>query len=172
MTVPRNPFTRVCRLLLAGLCCLAGLPCLAAYTFTVTPDHPHTMYALNQEIRFQVDLTHDGVPVTSGLITFLLDSGERDERNGGTYDLSAGPLVLATARSEPGIVRCHVSYTIDAQTTLYALAVVGVGLEALRPSMPPPPDFDVYWQTQRSQVTAMPLSATTRPVPAGVPNVD
>jgi cephalosporin-C deacetylase-like acetyl esterase len=68
-------------------------------------------------------------------------------------------------------VRCHATYTFNAALSVSTVAVVGVALEQLRPSMATPADFDAYWQAQRAQLAAVPMTVTARPVPQANPQL-
>ena len=80
----------------------------------------------------------------------------------GRATLDAGGAAQITgALSHPGFLRCEATCGKSV-----ALAGAAVGPLSITPSLPPPDDFDTFWESKKALLRATPVAATLTPVPA------
>ena len=104
-------------------------------------------------------LSQDGVaPITEG--TALLD------RN--------GRAPIWGHLSCPGFLRCEVSWEHASGVVLTGVAAVAVDPTGIRAALPPPEDFDEFWQAQKTELAAVRFTPALTPVssPPWMPGVE
>ncbi len=113
--------------------------------------------ALPHTVKYR--LSQDGVePITEG--TALLDSD--------------GCASISGSLPRPGFLRCEVSWQHASGAILTATAASGFDPTAITAALPPPIDFDEFWEAQKSELAAVELNPVLTVVapPPWVPGVE
>jgi cephalosporin-C deacetylase-like acetyl esterase len=87
--------------------------------------------------------------------------------------LQQGQATVDGTLSEPGFLRCRITYTaVAGQKPLTALASAAFDPLKIAPSLPVPDDFDAFWAKQKARLAAVPMTPTLTPVPSGADNME
>jgi cephalosporin-C deacetylase len=147
------------RAALVVLVVLSTAHCLAADPFTIdaTTDRANALYERGERIAFKLQLKQGGRAVAGERLTYKLTKDGVGSLGEGSVESSTDPVTVHASLSEPGFVRCDVTY--DAPTTKPVAAVAAAGVEPtkIRPSLPVPDDFEAYWAEQKELLAADPI---------------
>jgi cephalosporin-C deacetylase len=113
--------------------------------------------ALPHTVKYR--LSQDGVePITEG--TALLDR--------------EGSASISGSLPHPGFLQCEVSWQHANGVVLTATAASGFDPTAIPAVLPPPKDFDEFWEAQKAELAAVEINSVFTPVaaPPWVPGVD
>lgn len=163
--------------LIALTLCLAELPAAApssagGYTLQITLDRADATYGRGDPVGFTVALVRDatGERVAGPEVKWSITKDGKPLERTGTAALSGPGLTLTAALSEPGFLHCMAECTPAAGVPkLTARAGAAIEPLAIRPSLPPPADFEAFWRQQRQLLAATPAKVRLVPVasPAG-----
>ena len=176
MSIMRSPLLRLCVPLLGASLLFGGSSVNAAsswdgkapveYVLSVETDRDDALYRQGELVTFNVELQHNQQPAGAEEIEWTISKD-------GVAPIQTGKLVLKEGRGvvtgnlkEPGFLQCKVTFT-GTPKPITALSAGGIDLAAIKPSMPAPADFDVFWAAQKKRLAAVPLNTklTSVPVP-------
>jgi len=162
----RTAASFICILLaLAPIAAQAAEP---AYQLAVATDRPEALYSVGQKAKFLVTLRKDGQAAADAEVAWVLDKDGMPPVRQGKLRLENGTGAIAGTLAEPGFLICRVTYTVAEKQQVSALAGAGFDPLTIRPSLPPPDDFDAFWAAQKARLAAVPmkpaLAAVTSPV--------
>ena len=122
---------------------------VSAVRFSVSVTHPDGVYAAGEVVPMTVTVADtNGVPVSAGSVTAVLDNYGRKEFARRTVDLSKeNPFVVKATRPTPGAVRL----TLSAAGTKPASWGVMFSPERIRTGSPKPSDFDAFWREAKAR---------------------
>src|SRR5579871_318875 len=143
--------------LLATLLAYASLAAAQALTFT--PFRSDGVYLIVETVGWNVT----GPP---GSYSYSIRKNGLEALTSGTLDLSGGSANIETVLNEPAMV--YVEVTGSRKYTLGA----AVEPALLKPSVPPPADFDAFWDSKLKALAAIPINPTLTPVQTDVPGVE
>jgi cephalosporin-C deacetylase-like acetyl esterase len=128
-----------------------------AVKITAKPDHANGIYALNEPVIWQIDVTGDRTGLTA--LPYTVKKDGQDKVAEGTLDLSAGPATITATRGEPGALMLQI-YAADRVKTPLPLAFGGAIFEPYKIgfSAPAPADFDDFWQGKLKELNAVPIN--------------
>jgi cephalosporin-C deacetylase len=155
-------------LLVLGLA-LGGWAALAAtqdVELTVRTDRPDAVYAKGETVTFIIELKDKGQPVEEAtlgvdLSTTGFPGGERRQ-----VVLKGGEADVTGSQPNPGMLWIRVTYQPEGGKEVTADAGAAFSPEEVKPSMPPPDDFDEFWSAQKAALDAVPMNAVLTPVPS------
>ncbi len=136
----------------------------AEYSLTVSTDRPDALYRQGQKVGFRIRLLHGGQPVRDAEVGWTISKDGVPPNQTGTLKLTTGEGTVFGKLDEPGFLQCRVTFLNPAGTVLNAVAGAGVSPRRIRPSLPVPGDFDMFWTAQKKQLAAVPLNARLAPV--------
>ncbi len=120
------------------------------------PDRKNGVYQRGETIRFRIRVQRNGAEVTTGKVEYnLLVDGQRDAS--GAVELTAPEAVVSASLSKPGTLMIVVDYTDQGQKQSGSAGAI-VDPFAIQPSLPPPADFDAFWDKQKAKLKAVPLN--------------
>jgi len=169
---PRMKFPHGRRLFLVlvmGLSFAAGPGAQAAppannYLLKVTPDRADALYRRGETVTFKVTLTLGGQPMDAAAVSWIISKdGVSPTQSGNKLNLIGGSATLTGKLDEPGFLQCRVTFVTPGKSNVVALAAAGVDPAEIKPSLPPPDDFDAFWAGQKKQLAAVPVKARLTP---------
>ncbi|MGB7157823.1 MAG: acetylxylan esterase, partial [Tepidisphaeraceae bacterium] len=136
-----------------------------AYTIEATTDRPEALYARGEPIAFRLRLKQGDKAVAGQRLTYKITKDGVGTLGEGSIESSNEPVSVQASLSEPGFVRCEVTFTSPASTQpVSGVAGAGVDPEKIRPSLPVPDDFDAFWAAQKELLAAEPMKPVLTPV--------
>ena len=135
-----------------------------AVVVTVRTDRPEAIYRCGEQASFRISLTEPGAPITAGevSVSLTLDGGRPIANK--TLPLTAAPVTIAGTLTEPGFLRCTVSFPKDGKRYV-GYAGAGFDPERIQPTAVMPDDFDAFWEAGRARLAALPLDLELTPLP-------
>ena len=160
--------TRSVAVLLSLVCAaLAG-----AQTLTVTPFHQNGIYALGERAGWNVILREPSgapSPAAAGSYTYTIKTNNFDTVQSGALALSSGSTTIEITPKESAMLYLEIRQPAAAPPLHFGAAVAP---ERLQPSVPPPYDFDAFWDAKLAVLGEVPIHPVLTPVPATQPGVD
>ncbi len=130
------------------------------YTLTIETGRPEAFYHQGEEVLFNVALTYKEQPVSNATVQLriskdgLLPPMQK-------YDLPIlnGAGVASGMLSEPGFLNGRVDFRVpDENRILSSFAGAAVDPLEIKPSLPPPDDFDSFWADQKKKLSDVPMN--------------
>ncbi len=157
----------ICSLFAAALSVL--LPAVSiAQELLVAPDSVQGIYQAGQTIRWKVQVK--GTDVSEA--AFTLKKGGLKEVTKGKVPLSKGMGQIEAKLDEPGWLLAEVSIKPSKDKKVSALGGALVSPEKIRPALPRPEDFDVFWAAKLKDLAAVAMNPKLDPADSGNHNVD
>ena len=142
---PRQPFSRV--------------------SVVVTPDHADWTYRLGEAAAFRIDVLRDGHQVVGATVKYALGPEMLPPVTHATATVGATPLTIkAGTMHAPGFLRLVATAEIEGRT-YRGVGTAGFAPEGIQPTQVNPPDFDAFWDGERTRLAALPLDAQWTPLP-------
>lgn len=125
----------------------------------VKTERPEAIYACGEQAAFEVRVWQDKNPVAAGEVAYVLSLDGFKTVRSGKVSLSDQAAVVTATLSEPGFLRCQVTYG-------KAVGVAAAGFDPLKikPSLPVPNDFDAFWAAQKQKLAAVPMKPRLKAV--------
>lgn len=175
----RNHFFRL-RTLLSGLALCFSPAAHAAsswdgktpveYVLSVETDREDAIYGRGETVTFKIELQHNQQLAHDQNIEWTISKDGAATLGAGTITLKEGRGEVTSSLDEPGFLQCKVRFK-QSRPALTALAAGGFDVGAIKPSMPAPADFDLFWAAQKKQLAAVPMNTRITPVPTPVNRV-
>jgi cephalosporin-C deacetylase-like acetyl esterase len=113
------------------------------------------------------------LPPTDAEVSYILDKDGVPPVTEGKVKLEQGQATVEGTLSEPGFLRCRITYAgVAGQQPFTATASAAFDPQKIAPSMPVPDDFDAFWAQQKAKLAAIPMTPTLTPVSSGVDGVE
>ena len=159
-------FFQLVSVLLLGATALAQGPRLpfSRVSVVVTPDRPDWTYAPGDPVRFLIEVRRDGHPVPGTAVKYAFGPEMLPPTTESTATVGSDPLaVSAGTMREPGFLRLVA--TVEVEGRMYrGVGTAGFAPERIAPTQANPPDFDAFWESERSRLAALPLDARWTPL--------
>jgi len=151
--------------------CLAVTPLVRAqqdgagnkYELKGVTDRSDAIYHVNELVRFEFTLSNNGKPVSNGEVTYFI-SKDGQSLSDGRKVISNGRVILSGQMSEPGFLRCRVTYVLKDGSKLIARAAAGIDPLQIKSGTPAPDDFDIFWDAQKQKLASIPMEPVLTPV--------
>ena len=155
------------RVILAGV--ILAIPLAQAgaeekLSLSVSTDRPDAIYAAGDEVCFQVKLSRGSESVKAGSVDYVLSEDGLNQLDAGPVDLSGQPVVIKGRMSQPGFLRCRVTFKTPEGKSLGAVAGAAVSPTQIEPSMSAPDDFDEFWNDQKAELAKVAINPRLTPV--------
>jgi cephalosporin-C deacetylase len=161
MPLRRQLLFSLCSSFWAALQAVAAEPSAA---LTLTADHTNCLYKQGETIVFMVELT-PGAVVTNAALTWKISKDGVAPVRTGPVSFVDGKCSLAGRLDEPGFLLCQVTGKVNGQSA-NALRGAGIAPLFIKPSLPPPEDFDTFWSGQKKKLAEVPMNPNMTPVTA------
>lgn len=145
------------------------------YQLSVVTQPPEAIYTVGQQASYVVSLTESGQPIAGAEVVCILDKDGMPPTTQKKVRLEDGKATIESSLTEPGFLRCRVTYTGKDKKATTATAAAAFDPLKIPPSLPVPEDFDAFWKTQKAQLASIPLKPELTPVPsrtAGIESFD
>ena len=133
------------------------------HVVTVTADRAEAIYSRGDVVTFLVQVNHDGHPVETGEIAWVLSKDGVEPRRTGRATLAAGKATITGTLDEPGFLQCNATFE-EAGSKFTGLGGAGVSPLEIKPSLPMPNDFVAFWDGKKNALAAVPMNARLTPV--------
>jgi cephalosporin-C deacetylase len=130
----------------------------------VVANRPDALYHVGEPVTFKVTLSEGAASVTQGDIAYVLTNDGQDNLGKGKLAITGNPLSITGKLDAPGFLRCQVLYVGPDKAKCMAVAAAGIDPLRIKPSMPPPHDFDAFWAEQKKKLAEMPMEPVLMPV--------
>ena len=132
---------------------------------TVTPDHPDWAYRLGEAAAFRIDVLRDGHQVVGATVKYALGPEMLPPVTQATATVGETPLtVKGGTMHAPGFLRLVATAEIEGRT-YRGVGTAGFAPDGIEPTQVNPPDFDAFWEAERTRLAALPLDAKWTPLP-------
>ena len=140
---------------------------------TVTPDHPDWTYQPGEAVTFRIDVVRDGHQVAGATVKYGIGPEMLPPVTQATAVVGATPLTVAGGTmNAPGFLRLVATAEVDGRT-YRGVGTAGFAPDRIQPTQVNPPDFDAFWDAERTRLAALPLDAKWTPLPDyGTADVD
>lgn len=141
------------------LACTAILLCAAEQGLSIVASKPTALYEPKEPITWSVTATGEGV-VPMDKVAWQAKRGGAQVIGSGSLDLSAGPGTISVTLDEPGtvLVELTAKAVVAGQKDVKALGGAAVAPRGIKPSLPPPDDFDAFWKAKLEELAAVPAN--------------
>ena len=142
------------------------------YTLSVYPDREAAIYKRGDQVEFQI-LALGKETTDDREVSWKISKDGVPPVKEGKAKLKFGKAVVTASLDEPGFLTCDVSFN-DGKQDIKASASAAIDPTEIKPSMPEPKDFDVFWNAKKSELAAIPLNPKMTPVetPADRPGAE
>jgi len=124
------------------------------------------MYELGEKAGWTLTLPQ-GAAGSAGQYTYTIRKDNFDVIQKGTLDLSSGRAAIEASVREPAMLYVEVA---GGGTTIHLGA--GIAPWKMRPSAPPPADFDEFWDGKLKALSQVPIDPVITPARTGKPGVE
>jgi cephalosporin-C deacetylase-like acetyl esterase len=148
--------------------CATGAAELAART-----DRPDALYEAGETATFLLELARDGRPVPGAELSCELSTDgfwHSETRRVATG--TDGRASVEASREEPCVLWLRATDEPPEGEPVRALAGAAFSPEGIRPSMPPPGDFDAFWQEQLERLARVPMNPVVERMGSPVEGVE
>ncbi len=139
---------------------------------SVVTDRPDAIYSVGDQARFVISVKDSHGGAAQGEVSYILDMDGVPPTTSGKLALEDGQATVQGTLSQPGFLRCRVSYGAPAPKPPTGTASAAFDPLKIAPSMPVPNDFDAFWAAQKARLAAIPMTPTLTPVPSGAEGVE
>jgi cephalosporin-C deacetylase len=143
------------------------------YVIQVTTGKEDAMYKQGEKVTFTIKVFYKNEQLRESKIKWrITKDGLEPALQSGQSELKDGSLVLTGTLNEPGFLQCRADLADPS-----AKAPTGRGGAAFDPlqikaSLPPPADFNKYWDEQKKILAAIPLNIRITPVKSPIEGVE
>ncbi len=134
----------------------------SAQTITVESGKPGGVYQPGEKIVWHLKVTGEGAADVAK-ISYVLKEGQIKETGQGELTLKEGAADLETTMSTPGSVLAYLTITVPGKPPIKGYAGALVGADRIKPSAPPPADFDSFWKAKVAELHRVPMNPVLAP---------
>jgi cephalosporin-C deacetylase len=151
---------------------LAAAHLCLAQQLTLTPYKASGIYGIGEKVGWTATLPQGAVP-TSGY-GYTIKKNNQDVIKTGNLDFSAGRATIEVTLDEPAMIYVQISPPNGSIRGSGGGMAVGAAVapERLQPSVPPPADFDSFWDSRIKMLKKIPENAVLTPSDSGKPEVE
>jgi len=144
-------------LLLVGVLTTFAQPVVQFVKVTVTPNSSNWKYKTSENVKFDIGITMNNVPIENAKIRYelsqdMMPTFEKKEMvlTNGKTTIKGGTL------STPGFLRCMVFVTYEGKDYT-GLATAGFNPESIKPTVGYPSDFLEFWNKAKAENAKIPI---------------
>ena len=155
---------------------LVVLPAVAAAESTarlaVRTDRPDALYEKGETVTFLIELAEADEPVAEAEMDCELSTDGFRESERRRIAIAEGRARVTAKRDVPCILWIRATYRKEGAEPVRAVAGAAFSPEEIKPSMPPPDDFDGFWDRQKARLAGIPLNLHLEPMQSGDADVE
>ncbi len=161
----------ICLLALAGVQGEQFKP--SDYALNVTTDRAEPFYHRGETVTFTIGFTHKGEPVKDAQVKWKISKdGLEPPLQEGVGNPENGTFTVNGKLDEPGFLQCQADVSIPGESVTTGLAAAAIDPNEIKPSLPPPDDFEAFWAGQKAKLAAIPLNIKLTPVKSPMAGVE
>jgi cephalosporin-C deacetylase-like acetyl esterase len=134
------------------------------YSLTVSASRADAIYKRGEKVTFEAKLLLDQQPVKGAKARWGISKDGVPPKKSGRLKLAAGRGTITAKLREPGFLQCEVKFQTPAGSNLTAVAGAGIDPLAIKPSLPPPADFDAFWTARKERLAQVPANSRLTPL--------
>jgi cephalosporin-C deacetylase len=145
----------------------------APIVVAIANERTEPVYRRGEPVKFLITVSQDGKPLAGEQVVEY-----RVTNDGLAPPIAEGKLNVVGGRAEvtskldvPGFLNCRVVLSGPGVSPKSESAAAAVDPTEIRPSLPPPDDFDAFWNEQKSLLAAIPLNVRLTSVTSPVSGV-
>jgi len=146
----------------------------AGYKLTVATDKSDPFYHKGERVVFAISLTKKDEPAKDAKVKWRISKdGMEPPLQEGVVAMDAnGAATVSGSMDEPGFLHCRADFTAPGESVPTARAAAAVDPLEIKPSLPPPDDFDAYWSDEKKKLAAVPPNVRMTPVSPAVTGIE
>ncbi len=139
--------------------CMTLMAAETPVKITVTADHADWVYNLNENVKFKVAVTQNGVLLNHVKISYEIGPEKMTPIKKETVNLENGQLLIDGGTMQvPGFLRCTVKAKIQ-EINYEGKATAAFNPEKIEPTTTLPTDFNQFWDNAKAENAKIPLDA-------------
>ena len=149
-----------------SVCLAAGLAASAnaaseapSIKLVVRTERPSAVYEAGETATFIVELTEKDQPVASAEVDCELSTDAFGNSEKRQLAIVGGEARIQASRDKPCVLWVRATYRRDADEPIKTVSGAVFSPERIEPSMPPPDDFDEFWEEQKARLARIPVNA-------------
>lgn len=140
-------------------------PAVQPVQVSVVPDQGGWTRDPGSPVRFRIDVTRGGIPVKNVMIRWQVGPERMAPQvSDSVFSADGSLLTKGVQLDKPGFLRCAVTVGING-SVYRGLATVGYAQDNIKPTVPMPIDFNVFWDGVKRELGALPVDARLTPMP-------
>ena len=143
-----------------------------AYTLKVSTDKPDAIYHQGDTVTFKIQVLHQQEALPDGEVDWTLSKDGVPPITNGTAKLDHGSATLTGHLDEPGFLLLRATFKDPESKNVSGAAGAAIDPLQIKPSLPPPDDFDEFWSAQKKKLAAIPAKSHLTPVKSPNPTVE
>lgn len=153
-------------LLLAAIgTCAYAAPETEFIKVNVAPEHKNWLYEIGENVKFDVQVTRNSVPVDDVRIRYEISEEMMPARKTAEMTLPDGTMTIdAGTMDKPGFLRCNVFAEYNGKT-YNGVATTGFQPEELRPTVTLPDDFTEFWEKAKADASKVDMDVRMTLIP-------
>lgn len=141
-----------------------------AQLIEIHTDHPDAIYRSGERIVWHLKLS-DGA-AEDFKAEYLIKRDGLTEIARGSVEFASGAARIDSKLDVPGSLLLDVAPASDTQPKVHFLDGVVVAPKEIKPSLPPPDDFDGFWKSKLAELNAVPMEVKLEPQDSGDANIE
>lgn len=144
---------------------IAAQPSQQLITVQISPDHQDFLYKVGQNVKFNVAILKNGIPVDNSEISYSISEDMMDPHKTGDLELKKGVTeIQAGSMQQPGFLRCQVVARYNGRN-YNGIATVGFEPHKLEPVTELPNDFVEFWDNAKAEAAKIPMDVKMTLIP-------
>jgi cephalosporin-C deacetylase len=137
------------------------------YNVFLRAEKADPVYKIGETVKFLADPSKDGKPTDVGTVEYTLTKDVGGPVLGsGTLKANGKPLAITGKLDEPGFLYCSIAYKVEPKSAgIPYSAGAAVEPTKIKPSLPVPGDFDLFWNGWKKKVSKLPMNVKLKPMP-------
>ena len=142
------------------------------YTIKLAIDHQDGVYKTGEPVVFTISVLKDGQPAKGAEALCEVTRYRGIPVSSEKLPLAGEPLTVKATLDAPGFLRCKVSCPAGEKDAATAEIGAAVAPLEIKPSLPPPDDFDAFWADQKKKLAASKMEPTLTPIDSPTKGVE
>lgn len=145
--------------------CVFGQPAQQMVTVQVAPEHSDWLYKEGENVRFNVSVLKNGMPLRDMKIHYSISEVMMPQRLSETVFLKDGKgIINAGTMKTPGFLRCQVSAEYKGKK-YSGMSTVGFSPNKISPKTELPGDFLQFWEKAKLEAAKIPMDVKMSLIP-------
>ena len=152
-------------LLALALGCSAAMAAAQTVDLSIRTDRPEAVYARGETATFIIEMKDGDQPVPEAAFEVELSADGFAHSEKRQVTIRGGRAEVHASRPDPSMLWIRATYTPEDGEAVKSLAGAAFSYEEILPSMPPPDDFEEFWESRKALMDAVPMNPVLTPMP-------